>query len=290
MLRDSFLVMLFILFSAASGFSMAGKIENIPMKPYAKLNLKDGEVLRYKIERGGENVSEFKFVIILSNDSQGRYANIYHDGINVLKNEKYPDEYTNYIARFLISLDQATLLENAFGEKSCRTNILPRLDQKTPVTLYKKSVFDRTASEVFMESLIQRGGNLEYRKNRIKIKKGYPILDLGSGIVMGVRFLDITGPGIAIFVIPEILKEPLPVNFRFLGKEKVSTKAGDFNTIKIGFTVADTFLGQLMRSFTKETILWLEDSDRRILVKMKSPDNDFVLEEITNVKTSLLRN
>ncbi len=283
MTKKLFIFNILIFLTSVSIYPLAGKVENIPMKPYSNIIIQDGEVLRYSIEEGGENVSEFKFITILSNDITGRYANIYHDGINGLKNEKYPSVYSNYIARFLISLNTASLIEHYFGENSGRTNDPPNALKQGPVTLYKKSVYDSQNSVINIETKIRNGYRIESLKNRVAVKPGFPVLDLGSVMVMGIRFLDITGPGIAIFVVPEIIKEPLPMTFRFIGREKITTKIGVFKTIKVGFIVSDTFLSRLMQPFTKETFVWLEDSDRRLVIKMKSPNQEFILTEIGNI-------
>ncbi len=278
-LRKLFLAGLLIINSTFC-YPMTGKPVNIPMKPYAKLDIRNGEVLRYKIASGGEDISEFKFIIKITNENNVQFAYIYHDGINYSKNERYPEQYSDYKARFLISLDNGSLYESRIGNKN---NITFEVNKDKNKIIFKDKIADYEHSIVNIESKTWDGFKVQTSKSRITIKKYYPILDLGSGMVIGVRFLDITNPGLATFIIPEIVKEPLPIYFRVEGREKITLKSGTFNTLKLSIVIADSFLSQLMQSYIKETMLWMEDSDRRLVIKMNSPIGNFYLDEISNI-------
>ena len=273
-------IAILILASISIASAMGNRTSLAPMRPNIELKIESGETLRYKIEDSGDAGGEFKFILILTNISGRQFAEIFHDGISYAKKEHYPDSMTNYLARFRISTSDGVLEESGYGEKGARTNAPPFGEKIKEKTIYWKSVLNRSSSIIFREIRTWDGMKVSARKDKIPVKPGYPILDLGSGMIEGIRFLDIKKPGIAYFVVPEIIKEPLPLSFRIIGREKIVTPAGTFDTIKIGFLIADSFLERLMQKFTQETVLWIEDSDRRLVIKMKNPMNNFILEEI----------
>lgn len=274
------LAAILLLTAISTAFTLGSRKSLAPMPPFTGLKMESGETLRYKIVDSGDAGGEFKFVLFFTNINGRRYAEIHHDGISYVKNERYPGSVTDYVARFRISVDDGVLEENGYGENGVRTNI-PQFGEKIKEQIvYRKSVLNRNSSVLFREIRTWDGLRVSSRKDKIPVKPGYPILDLGSGMIEGIRFLDIRKPGIAYFVVPEIIKEPLPLSFRIIGKEKIVTPAGTFDTIKVGFLIADSFLERLMQKFTDETVIWIEDSDRRLVVKMNNPMHDFILEEI----------
>lgn len=80
------------------------------------------------------------------------------------------------------------------------------------------------------------------------------------------------------------MKEPLPASFRVIKNEVIDTPCGKFNTTKIGGVIADPFLSKLIKSYMDEMFIWVENSERRILVKIQSPGATWILESITNIK------
>ena len=113
---------------------------------------------------------------------------------------------------------------------------------------------------------------------------GYPIWDwIGCFFLFG-RYLDISKPGIIYLGIPEVFKELFPGFIRPVKKEKIKVRAGEFDVIHCSFAAADPFIGQLFETYTREAAVFIEDSDRRITVRMHTAlGMDFNLEEISNV-------
>ena len=70
------------------------------------------------------------------------------------------------------------------------------------------------------------------------------------------------------------------MSFRVVKKELLETKAGRFNTLKIGFSSADPFISKLMDSYIKTTFIWVEDSERALIVKVDVPG---VINELESV-------
>lgn len=118
---------------------------------------------------------------------------------------------------------------------------------------------------------------------RESVKKDYPTWDLYSFSLFSFRYLDIYKPGILYIVIPTIIKDPIPGYFKVIAKEKLKTRLGEFDAVKVGVAASDPFLGKLMESYSKDTFIWFEDSDRRVLLKMESSGVKMEIEVISNV-------
>ena len=63
------------------------------------------------------------------------------------------------------------------------------------------------------------------------------------------------------------------------GREDIQTKAGVFHTVKVGMKAADPFLGKLLESYTKEMFIWVEDSDRALVVKTQNVGDTYLMLE-----------
>ncbi len=255
-----------------------GKLTYLPLNSSANLAIKDGEFLHYVQYAGGEKNKDVYFVTkIISN--QSKYAKIYQQGISPGKNEKLPSYYTNYLVHYLVSLNEGSLIESE-GTYSTNRN----RDNEPSVfseQFYWHYRINSTDGVFEAENKLWNGYEVKARKERINLKPGYPVWDMISGSFFGPRFMDISRPGVAYYIIPEFLKDPLPVIYRNMGKEKINTKAGTFNTHKYHFVAADPFLGKLMESIAKDTYFWVDDSDKKFIVKFQSMGYIMMLEEIS---------
>ena len=102
-----------------------------------------------------------------------------------------------------------------------------------------------------------------------------------------IRFLDPGSGGISYLIIPDFIKEPLAGSYKFESKEIIDTKAGHFHVNKIISIAADPFIGKLMEPMLKKWVLWVEDSDRRLVVKTIFVDGSkTILESISNIEQS----
>ena len=276
-MKLNFIVLLFSIL-ALPLFAMGGKIADVPLKPSAGLAIADGEFLQYTQTIHGEKNLDVYFVTrFLSN----RTAVIYQQGIRNPLKEKLPENYTNYSSHYLVSLDRAALMESVGNYNTNRSTENEPSGWKGE--FYWHYLYNPANGAIEFEQKNWDGNEIKTKTFRMKSKPNYPHWDSISGSLFAVRFLDFSKPGIMLFVVPQVLKEPLPVSFRLMGKEKITTKAGTFNTMKVGLIAADPFLGQLMAPYAKDMLFWIEESDRRLIVKFQNPVSVMVLDTLSNV-------
>ncbi len=134
----------------------------------------------------------------------------------------------------------------------------------------------------FIKSI--KGNQTSDVKYHVKVNPDFPIWDQISFGFHSARFIDAKSGGIAYMIAPFMIKDPAPVTFKYISTETIKTKAGVFRANKINIVVADAFIGKLMEQVMKTSALWIEDSDRRILLKVQLMGNDTILEDISNVK------
>ena len=126
------------------------------------------------------------------------------------------------------------------------------------------------------------GNEILTKSYTIKVRPDFPLVDTFSSSY-AYRFIDPHSPGILYYVLPDFMKEPIPLTFRYDKKETIATKAGTFLVNNIIVILGDPFLGKLMAPFLKNFNLMIEDSDRRSPVKQLFTGAETVLEEISNV-------
>ncbi len=275
---------LMIVFESGIFFPMASKISDIPMSASVNLDIRDGEFLHYSFYAGGEKASDIYYVSRLSGKgSEGRDL-IYFQAVKSGSDKILPKNYSNFSAHYLISISRGSLLEalGNFDPESARDRL-----ENVP-TGYQglfswNYLMDMEKHVILYEDKTLNDNEIKVRKSRININPAYSYWDSMSGMFFSVRFMNIKSPGVFYFVIPEALKEPIAITYKILGSETVITGAGTFQTYKIGFVSADPFLAKLLDTFTKIMIIWVEKSDRHLVVKMQLPAGTFRLESISNV-------
>jgi hypothetical protein len=159
---------------------------------------------------------------------------------------------------------------------------------------YKESLAMKTTGEVAFDTQIDTtkniavyvskiwdGYDLRTKTTRVKLKPGYPVWDAASLAFVGARYLDLSGKGIVYGVYPTIVKDAVPISARYLKKETVETPLGKFETLKYGIGIIDPFLAQLLDSYVKEMSIWIEDAPRGLVIKTQSPEEGYILEEIS---------
>ncbi len=273
-----------LIFNFTLVYPMSGKQAFVPLKPSSNLSINDGEFLHYKQTIGGEKNKDIFFVTrIITN--RGMSALIYQQGIILTNNEQLPLYYTNFKVHYTVSMKEGSLEES---EGTYSTNRNKDREPSTFNEMFYWHYLVNTEDHVFeAENKLWDGYEVKSRKDKINLKPGYPVWDMISGSFFGPRFMDISRPGILFYVMPELLKEPLPVYYRIIGKEKIKSNAGTFNTIKITLMAADPFLSKLMDSISKDTFFWIEDSDRKLIVKFQSMGFSLLLDEISNVNNQI---
>ena len=274
-----FITGLFIITVIINMYPMGQRIKIMPMKA-AKLEIQDGEVLKY-IKSGEGTISENEMHVVskIRNDKlYGKVVDVYL-GWPVGKEKKImPSIYTNYEDKFTVSLNEASLIYNRIDDFS--NNVM----NNEKGIFYEMVNVNKTENIAEIETKSWNGNDILQSKSRVKIKPGFPVFDLDALAYVGARYLDIKGPGIVYILEPVIMKEPLPVSLRFIKNEVIDTPCGKFNTVKVGGVIADPFLGKLIKSYMDELFIWVENSERRLVVKIQSPSATWILESITNTK------
>ncbi len=237
MLQKIILTISLLTIMTGFSFSMIGKVSYIPLKPSENLSISDGEFLHYGKYNGGEKITDVNFVTRIENiKGKGKYTRIYMEGSNIHKPKVIPENYSNYTSYYIVSLDKASLLEST-GEY--RTN---DYGENVPSgfngEVYWHYKMDENLNKTDYLNNIWNGYALKTKKNEIKFKPGFPIWDITTAIFFAPRVLDFKSPGITYYIVPEIIKEPLPVIYRFLNSETINIKAGRFKVQKVGFLAA----------------------------------------------------
>ncbi len=271
---------IFLIIQSSVCFPMGLKeIVNVPMKP-KKLVIKDGEYLKYSKYESGEKTTDFYLVTRLSQD--GKKLFLYREGIELKSDFKLPENYTNYHRKFIISLDDASLI---YHQDDFLYQIKSLISNNFKGKIESELLIDKIKERADYKEQIWDGEEIKIRTSRIKIKPDFPILDIDSLGFIGARLFDYSKNGIIYLVAPGAVKEPVPCYFEIKGREVIETKAGRFNTIKVGGESADPFLGKLLENYSKKMFFWIEDSERGLVIKTQDADDKVnILEEISQWK------
>lgn len=188
---------------------------------------------------------------------------------------KMPVHYTNYHYIIKISLENGSLVEahSDFHDVPSERNL------RVPDFMDLKVDQENHTASCIMK--IKENDEERTSFSRMKLKPDFPVLNGTSLFFIGPRFLDISDKGIIYLIEPLYAKEPLPCTFKILGREIIDTKAGRFNTIKIGLAAADPFLGKLLSSIVQNVFFWVEDSPRHLVVKTHILNDTTILDEIS---------
>ena len=266
------LTILFILASFSVLSAMGGKPEDIPLKA-SKIKFEDGEYLRIGTYVSGEKTEESYIVSRI--DTNKNRVEVYWQTVNLNRKQKLPGHYTDYNTyRFTIDLETGSPLSVIYQN--------PLTDDKGNIR--SSDILSEDKSEIQSDSEYWDGYELKKIHSKIPLRKGYPIILHPLTVFYTARFLDISSPGIAYLCWPQILKQPIPLSFIFLGRETVKTPAGEIKTIKVHWNVSDPFLAKLMQPYMNESFIWVEDSPRRLVVKAMNPSAQLILEEVSTIK------
>ena len=253
----------------------------VPLKP-KKLVIKDGEYLKYSQYESGEKTTDFYLVTRVSPD--GKKLFLFREGIELkskFKLPKLPENYTNYHRKFAINLEDASLI---FHREDFQEYLKYLISNNFKGRIESELLIDKTKSQAEYKEQVFTGEEIRSITSRIKIKPDFPVLDIESLGFIGTRLFDYSKNGI-IYLVSFVVKEPVPIYFEVKGREVIETKAGRFNTIKVGGEVADPFLGKLLENYSKKMFFWIEDSERGLVIKTQDADDRVnILEEISQWK------
>ena len=280
-LRFFLITPLFLVLFAAGAFPMGGKLRNIPMKTCPEADIPDGEFLHYSQYIGGEkSIDEYFVTIKVKNDKGGFFYRIYEDIISPSGKRKLPAKYTDWPISVLIDPVRCTTLESIVNLK---TNELKEFESfGVGGMIYSHYQFFSNEGVVRYTSKSIKDDEIITKSYMVIVNPDFPLLDAFS-TSFAYRFLDPQNPGIFFYVIPDFIKEPIPLSFRLDKKDTITLKAGTFHVNRLIVTMGDPFIGKLMEPFLKNLVLMIEDSNRRIAVMQRMAGSETVLEEISNV-------
>ncbi len=264
-------VLSIMFFIHAISIAMGIKFATGPLQK-RKLLVKDGEFLKYKWNFGTEKSDDDYFVYRTDNISNT--LTLYWFCKDVKGKVVVPDHYTNYNRRVKVSLDKASILYFT------RDNTKETIANNEKGVIAESLNIDYSTGEAEYLSKSWDGNQTTCQKTRVKIKPDYPVWELSSIAFVASRFMDIKKPGVLLLVQPGIIKEAVPVSFIYKGKEDITTIAGKFHTLKYNFQIADPFMGKLLENYVKYSSIWIEDSERALLIKVTYPGATSEIEEI----------
>ncbi len=274
------IITIFLILIFLNAFGMGNKPAMVPIKT-CRLTLKDGEMLQYTGYINGEKSYDLYSVAKLENNPVwGDAVRVYEFIQDSNHTRQLPEDYKKYDGYYLVSIDKASLVEEVrdfSGQK----------DKFRNWPFHQEFKYIPKSMEMEYTAKIWDGYSEKTRKSRIRINpklENIPFWTMNAIIFVGIRFLDIHSKGVFLAIEPQMLKEPIPAYAKFLSKEVIETKAGKFNTVKCGMSVADPFIGRLLENITKDTYIWI-DENSGIVVKIKNFMGEVAyLEMITNHK------
>lgn len=271
-----------LLFTAVSVYSMAGKVEKIPMKINTAVNIPDGEFLHYGYYDGGEKKSDLYMVTINETNGKGELMyRVYSISVKFPSDKKIPKKYTDWPSFSVIDPRQGLTIESLFSD----TNVIES-DPGSPYSGLIYSHYQLLGDMGYVEyrSKIIKDNKLKESKTRVNLIRNFPTWDGTSFFYFPARLMDIRGGGIMYIVSPEFMKDPMPFSFNYKAKETIRVKAGEFNTYKVITVSGDPFLGKLAEPVLKKAAFWIDESTG-ITVKIQYAFGYGVeeVEEISNV-------
>ncbi len=234
-----------------------------------KVKVTDGEFLVYGYYQGGEITGIMNIVIRLKGNDR---AVIYIDRTNT--EENMPESYTNYHERIEVSLSGGSLIKS----RSMRLDEIKKTKNKGQAG-FEIDIDTNDMKAIFREYYWD-GYTISTMNSHMPIKPGYSCWDPDS-IVIGMRFLDMSKPGIAYSIIPRVVKDPIPISSKYYGDETVDVPAGKFKVGKYGYTIADPFIGKLIQGFhdVSQDFIYIEIGSRGLVIETKNPDGILKLEK-----------
>lgn len=275
-----YLILILIFYLAVVSCSFR-KIQDIPMKVNNSPDIiKDGECLHYGVYTAGEKTSDFYMVIRkIINEKGVKLYRVYTLTNEIKSFNQIAGTGTSY---YDIDPKLGDVVESVFYNTNANED---STDNPYASILYGHYHLNLDTGTVEYLSEAKKGKDIIDSKYRIYIKKGFPIIDATSFFYFPTRLMDVKGGGIIYMVSPEFLKEPVPVTFEYLNKQKITTAAGTFSTYKVMVLSGDPFIAKLGESVLKKAAFWVEDSNRRFTVKIQLAFGGQIieLEGITNI-------
>ncbi len=256
---------------------------NIPKKTFNNTAIADGEFLRYGVYKSGEKVSDYYYVARKTNDENGNL--LYRFYINLKDAGGGGKEAGNYAGWPVSIIFDPVNGQTVDSEGNINTNALEEMGNMGygGLTYWHYQLFKDKGYIKYVSRSVKDGRTFT-KTFVIKVKTDFPIIDLlSSGIIAG-RFIDPGTPGIYYLALPNFLKEPLAVTSSYENsKILITAKPLVFKVRKLKAVMADPFIAGLTGPLMKSLSVYIEDSDRRLMIKSREMQTEIILEEISNI-------
>ncbi len=266
----------------AVAFPMGGRVKNFPMKTYPGINIPDGEFLHYISYNGGDKSGDIYFVVRKINNGKGKFLyRIYLDMVPL--GEKPPENFTNWPVTYLIDPERAVTLESDahYDKKMMDNPVTAAFGIGNLISFQYRLNRDKGYVEYLSKNV--KGSVTNESRYLIKVNPDFPGGKDMEFMFYSIRMLDVRSGGISYTIMPEFMKEPMAGFYKIDSKLTVKAGAGTFSVNKIIAIGGDPFFAKLLEPILKKFAYYVEDSDRRLVVKVNTFAGDIVLEEISNV-------
>ena len=249
-------VLVVILLLLTSFWTFAGgNTEDYPIKVRENVTIPDGEHLHYTMYSGGEEVGEVEIITRISED------NIAETKVKIW-DTPYSDTslppYKFIEVRFNLGTGSMTYYKTTVD------------DYYIEEENYHGIIFEEINVSDNIIGLRKYWDGYEFKESRIRIKNikvDYPIWEWESLLYYGARLLDWQQGGYYYVWVRGFLKDPARGGFKVIGKETLSTEIGKIKSLKVVSTVADPFVGKLVKQFTDNMQFWFEEGGSGKLLK-----------------------
>lgn len=275
---------------------------------FSSINIPDGEFLRYGNYFEGKKYADLYAVTEKEDNGKGGvYYRSYIELINVADNQMPSPDYKNWPS---FSLNDPVLGSTVESEGNFKTNVFNNwFGFEDLFYWYFKVDYDKREGEYILKYNKDDGIN-EVKDELRKIDPKLPTSCHWGTFFIQSRFVNYQDGGVAATINPVYINVPGKYLYYVASRETMNTSAGSFPVIKYESNMLYTMFptpesleflskfapkkGEPPRKSPGKFAVYVEDSDRRLTVKMENTQalgGDYILEEVSNVKThELFRN
>ncbi|HUX40030.1 MAG TPA: hypothetical protein VMV83_02595 [Rectinemataceae bacterium] len=229
---------LFLAFASSALLFAEGSLT--AMKVRANVDIPDGECLRYGIYTGGVKSADFYMV---TRYLSGGKVEAFMQMQKTNSATPLPAHYREYSMYAIVNLETASMVKYVDDEE----DYYVRQNKATGPFFFEVNY----GAEIDAIEKIWDGYSVREKKIRVrKVDANIPLWDQTGFLLWGGRLLDWeSGRGIVNIWAP-MFKDPIPGTLFKIKDEKIDLPIGEIEATKVGWKVADPFLGALIRQFT----------------------------------------
>lgn len=246
-----------------------------PMTTRPNVLVQDGEYLVYGIYTGGVKSSDFHMVTKFNDDGT---VKTFMQMQNVNSTTPLPTDYQDFQWQATVNLKTASMMtfrddsENYFVKQNKGKGIY-----------FLQILFGKEIS-----AIEKSWDGYESREKKYRVRNvdtNFPIWTLEGFLLWGSRLLDWEASRGSVYIWATMFKDPIPGTLYKMKNERVTTTLGDFETDKVGWRIADPFLGALVKQLTDSMTFNIEKGPmkRAIQIDIQSGGQKWALEHFSVV-------